>query len=371
MSATVRHDDQRATGDAARAAARGRRSTATVGTCAAGADAVGMARNGNGNGDEAARQHHPLLELLESDCRNRLARIAGSNPTTLTVLWGPQADLVEAAATTLGRFWVPQRDRDVDLAVLAPEGRWDMAQLRESVLGACRVMPLQRRVVVVLAVTDLDRAGYDLLLKTVEEPPEGTVFVFTTTSMSALPRTIAGRSGHDVGIRAVGGDARRQVLARQGWREQDAARAVALNVPASWIAVLSSSPELLEQFDTLERIIDSAGTPARRAGAAVAALEELTRGGADVFGTGDRGQRAARRSAVEWVLQQMGHRVRTDLANNGDPYDAEQRLRTLSRARDQLAGNASLPLVLAVLLGASDYHDLTAPKATPWPVAST
>lgn len=51
----------------------------------------------------------------------------------------------------------------------------------------------QRRVVILDEAHAMSKAGFEALLKTLEEPPDGVVFVLVTTELSKIPATIASR----------------------------------------------------------------------------------------------------------------------------------------------------------------------------------
>jgi hypothetical protein len=291
-----------------------------------------------------------LLDLLDPTSRAQLATMARSTPPGLVLLWGPQADLVEAVATTLGGFWVPKAHRAIDLVVAVPDGRWTVAQVREQVLTAARVAPLQRRVIVVNAVGALDRIAFDMLLKTIEEPYPGTTFVFTCDNPMSLPRTFAGRVGAEVAVRALQGDARLALLVSNGWQQGVAERAVAAGVPAIWYAAINGKEELLEPFERLGAILAEQATPARRASHLVAIIDQLAKHGAGIFGSGDSAERAARRSVVTWLIARVQQQLNEALRSGADVSAVEAGMQAVGRAREQLSGNASLALVLTLLL---------------------
>jgi hypothetical protein len=290
----------------------------------------------------------PLLRLLDPTSRAAMAELART-PVQLAVLWGAQPDLVEAAAVVLGGFWVPRQHRDVDLVVAMADGRWTLEQLREQVLSATRVAPMQRRVIVLCGIDGLDRAGFDLLLKTLEEPVAGMHFLLTCSNPARLPNTIAGRVGTTVAVRAVHGDTRRDMLVESGWQPQNASTAVKLAVPARWLSLVGEKPELLDTFGEILQIgVRSEGTPARRAAILVSAMESLAVAGAAAFGSGEAGTRAARRALVEWLFEHMAGTAQA--LSWEDSTAAGARLTALAAARKQLSTNASLPLVLTALL---------------------
>jgi hypothetical protein len=295
-----------------------------------------------------------MLGLLEQQSRSELASLAAVVPPHLSVLHGEQPDLLEACAATLGSHWVPRANRQLDLVVVEPDGRWSVDQIRETVLVAARVAPLSRRVLVLCSVDSMTRDGFDMLLKTIEQPPPSTVFVLTVSDVNRLPQTVRGRISAMVQVRGVYGTARKDFLVKHGWGPEAAEEAVRLSLPARWLGPIGQDPALLQAFSSMQqKLITREGT-SRRAADLVESVEHLVERGAELFGSGDSSARAARRSVVEWVLMKVENDVRTRLQDDFSTIRAESKLRSIEAARVQLAGNAALPLVLNVLLRSQD-----------------
>ncbi len=72
----------------------------------------------------------------------------------------------------------------------------DVKALRESV--QYEPMHSRYRVIIIDEVHQLSRDAFNALLKTLEEPPSRTVFIFATTEFHKVPRTIASRCQHFV-----------------------------------------------------------------------------------------------------------------------------------------------------------------------------
>ena len=88
-------------------------------------------------------------------------------------------------------------DRSVDVLEIdgaSNRGIEEIRNLREGV----RYRPIHTRykVIIIDEVHMLTREAFNALLKTLEEPPEGTVFIFATTEFHKVPATIISRCQH-------------------------------------------------------------------------------------------------------------------------------------------------------------------------------
>ncbi|MGQ9801027.1 MAG: DNA polymerase III subunit gamma/tau [Candidatus Saccharicenans sp.] len=77
----------------------------------------------------------------------------------------------------------------------------DVKALRDSI--QYEPMHSRYRVIIIDEVHQLSRDAFNALLKTLEEPPTRTVFIFATTEFHKVPRTIASRCQHFVFKRLV------------------------------------------------------------------------------------------------------------------------------------------------------------------------
>lgn len=78
----------------------------------------------------------------------------------------------------------------------------DVKALRESI--QYEPMHSRYRVIIIDEVHQLSRDAFNALLKTLEEPPTRTIFIFATTEFHKVPRTIASRCQHFVFRRLAG-----------------------------------------------------------------------------------------------------------------------------------------------------------------------
>ena len=70
----------------------------------------------------------------------------------------------------------------------------DIRQLRESV--KYKAMHSRTKVIYIDEVHQITKDGFNALLKTLEEPPPSTIFIFATTEASRVPATIVSRCQH-------------------------------------------------------------------------------------------------------------------------------------------------------------------------------
>jgi DNA polymerase-3 subunit delta' len=251
------------------------------------------------------------LSFLDAQAKAELNALARSTPPAVLLLTASQHDLVLAVASTLGKVWVAEPlARDHDLHVAVPEGRWDIEQLRSLVLRPLQTVPIDRRVMIVDRVDELDDTSVDHLLKVLEEPTASTTFILLTSDLSALKATIRGRVGASVVLRPAPLEQRVNALVEGGVAQVDARRAVEASGDLVSLAPFLAANQAL--LDAAERVRALQGavtsTPATAASNAAAEFDVLAGEYAKGFGSGERAVRAARRALVEsWV-----GRVRAD-----------------------------------------------------------
>ena len=180
----------------------------------------------------------------------------------------------------------------------------------------------------VLILTELHLVGpaAPALLKTIEEPPEGTVFVLTAESISPEMVTIASRCVRvDLGARAV--DEPEAEVWRRAWREVPAR----LDGTGTTVALLAA--ELLEGCE--------------------AALEPLRRRQADELGAAaaraqELGERAAGLKDVEDRHRRQQRRIRTDELRAGLAAMEEKYRDRMAAARSDAEVRAAAAAVTAI-----------------------
>ena len=160
----------------------------------------------------------------------------------------------------------------------------------------------RRRVVIVDEADALVPAAQNALLKTLEEPPSGSVFMLVTTRPDALLATVRSRCPQ-LRFRPLGPDDVAAVLVRRG-RSEAEARSVAATADGSvGRALAAKAEELVEARDVAARVLAHAAAstdPRRRIEGAKELLGKTGAGGA-----GDREQLAAHLRAMASLLRDV------------------------------------------------------------------
>ena len=134
--------------------------------------------------------------LLAAPSSVKVLRDLIANPPlgSLLVVQAP-GDLGIRASTELAINLTPLPYQGIDIRIARLENeRWSLADLEQQVISPSQLTPAHRCIVVVEDADLMDRAAADRLLKVVEEPPNGCLFIFSTTDASRLPVTIRSRA---------------------------------------------------------------------------------------------------------------------------------------------------------------------------------
>ena len=134
--------------------------------------------------------------LLAAPSSVKVLRDLIANPPlgSLLVVQAP-GDLGIRASTELAINLTPLPYQGIDIRIARLENeRWSLADLEQQVIAPSQLTPAHRCIVVVEDADLMDRAAADRLLKVVEEPPNGCLFIFSTTDASRLPVTIRSRA---------------------------------------------------------------------------------------------------------------------------------------------------------------------------------
>ena len=155
------------------------------------------------------------------------------------------------------------RDLHVDVIGLTPDdsGTIKVEPVREA-LRACGLRPFEgvRRVVAVRDADALTEQAQNAFLKSLEEPPDGTMFVFTSPAPDALLRTVRSRLMRLAFGRLTTDDLVR-VLTRDHGRPAEAARRAALLADGSASAALAlGSADLADSRARAARLLGAATT---------------------------------------------------------------------------------------------------------------
>jgi hypothetical protein len=177
-----------------------------------------------------------LLDGPSTDRLTRLARTGAAGP--LVILQAPTTGLGLTAGRWLAACLVPDGDAAAhDVHVAEPGGaRWTVAELRDQVLAPAGLTPVHRTVVVVAQADAVDVQAAQMLLKTVEEPSAGALFVFVTRDLEAVLPTILGRAAAVIRLAPAGRDRQIGALAEAGTDPGDAGR---------WYDLCGGDPVLL------------------------------------------------------------------------------------------------------------------------------
>lgn len=227
--------------------------------------------------------------------------------------------------------------RMVDGRIVEPEaGAWRVEEIDSLIIAPAQLAPSVCNVIVVKSADAMTQAGIDRLLKTIEEPAARTSFCFLVRDRGELGSTVLGRAG--------------TVLVAQSsdsWTSQQlATRGVPASLLEQYGPSWGSSLGLLVSLESAEAVCallagcDTWRSPAPRA--EVAALVEVL----DGLGKDPVSKRRGRMLCGA-LLAAMGRSVRASLrSGESTPGVALVRLASLEAARENLAYNGSLPLVL-------------------------
>ena len=165
------------------------------------------------------------------------------------------------------------RGQHVDVLALAPDdtGKIKIDEVRE-VIADCEYRPFEgkRRVVLIRDADALLEAAQNALLKSLEEPPPGTIFVLTSAAPDALLRTVRSRTIRLLFGRLTIAEVER-VLVRDHGREPAEARWLAgLADGSPGVALAIGSDELTATRAAAEQLLRAAAAPDLAARLAVA-----------------------------------------------------------------------------------------------------
>jgi DNA polymerase-3 subunit delta' len=177
------------------------------------------------------------------------------------------------------------RGLHVDVIGLEPDdtGKIKVEPVRDT-LKSCGFRPFEglRRVIAVRDADALNEQAQNAFLKSLEEPPDGTMFVLTSAAPDALLRTVRSRLMR-LAFGRLTTEELVQVLVRDHGRPAETARRTALLADGSVSAVLAlGSTDLAESRAKAVQLLAAATTPdlAARLGiarAVIGAKPELTR----------------------------------------------------------------------------------------------
>lgn len=291
--------------------------------------------------------------LLAAPSSVKALRDLISNPPlgSLLVVQAP-GDLGIRASTELAINLTPLPYQGIDIRIARLENeRWSLADLEQQVISPSQLTPAHRCIVVVEDADLMDRAAADRLLKVVEEPPNGCLFIFSTTDASRLPVTIRSRATRVLELDIASPAERVAALVAKGVEKPRAVLCVERCGDMWDLTLLSSrdneSFEASAVFDT-SVFQENAFTPGAEVTAALEKVGQL--------GTSKKNEvvaRAATRRACNRLLdvfaKQLQDALRTTDLKGADFKVIEKLSYGLDEARDLLLRYAKVSLVLTRL----------------------
>ncbi|RJL23981.1 hypothetical protein [Bailinhaonella thermotolerans] len=277
-----------------------------------------------------------------------------------------QPYLALLVARRLAQALVPARMRAHDLHQAVPEtGRWTVADVEERIARPAGLRPAGERQVILVADADQMSAGTaDRLLKPLEEPGHGTVFVLACRDADGLADTIRSRAMRHLRVPELDPERLAAVLGGRGVPAGPAAAAFLARTPFVPHVLGLPADQARPLCDRLAELAAPAAGPSFTAAEAVAAAASAA--AAALTGKGERhpDTKAALRELVAAHLSavEAAQVRRLVQAATADDLDAAERaLRQAARARLALHRHAPIAPALATL-----YTSLPAPSgATP------
>lgn len=218
-----------------------------------------------------------------------------------------------------------------DVLIIEPgeSGSIKIEQIRDAVeRSGYRPFEGRRRVVIIDEADRIIANAQDALLKTLEEPPNGTTFVLVTATPETLLPTIRSRCQRLRFGRLSPGDVARVLIESHGFSDEEAHAAAALSDGSIGAALEGASEAFAEARGAalqLLEIVAGDPSPSRRIQGAMG-LPGAGRGKADRDALGQSLR------ALATILRDLGM-----LSSGGDALanaDLDKRLRTLMRAFD-------------------------------------
>jgi DNA polymerase-3 subunit delta' len=295
--------------------------------------------------------HRPLLELLERAASRAtlppslvfagpdgvgkrrtataLAQVLNCERPVAAAAHAAGSEGIDACGTCAACTRIA-RGVHADILVIEPgdSGTIKVDQVREAIdRAAYRPFEGRRRVVIVEQADALMSEAQNALLKTLEEPPPGSVFVLITTRPDVLLPTVRSRCQR-LRFGPLGAADVAAVLMRDhGFTAADAKAAAAASGGSVGQALSEDTEDALAAREAAARLLQSAassGDPRRRLDGAKAL----------VGGSGDRDELSRRLLAMSSLLRDLGL-----LSTEGDVSalanaDLEPQLRALQRSYD-------------------------------------
>jgi|LakMenEpi03Aug12_release.lakeMendotaPanAssembly.Ray.scaffolds.fasta_scaffold11589_7 hypothetical protein len=276
-----------------------------------------------------------------------------SNPPlgSLLIVQGP-GDLSIRAATELAINLTPLPYQGIDVRIARLENeRWSLAELEQQVISPSQLTPAHRCVIVVEDADLMDRTAADRLLKVVEEPPNGCLFIFATTDVMRMPVTLRSRATRVLELDIASPAERVSALVEKGVEKSRAALCVE-RCGDMWDLTLLASRD--DESFAASAVFDTSVVQDKAFTAAAEVALALEKVG--LLGTSKKNEvaaRAATRRACTRLLdvfaKQLQDALRTTDTNGLDLVSIQKLSYGLDEARDLLLRYAKVSLVLTRL----------------------
>ena len=185
--------------------------------------------------------------------RKILASAVSEPPSGSLFVFIASGDVAFEAACAYTDAVVPALHRSSDVTIALPSGdRWSKADADDKIYAPSLRASVSTPFIVVKDAHLMEQPTYDSLLKTIEEPANGCVFVLCTPEASLLPKTYLSRASWVLDIGPL--DEREAVtrLVKDGAEKTLATKAVALCGDLLSLASMASRDEaLLKSCDVL------------------------------------------------------------------------------------------------------------------------
>jgi hypothetical protein len=166
---------------------------------------------------------------ISKSSRKILASAVSEPPSGSLFVFVASGDIAFETACAYTEAVVPVAHRSSEVTIAVPSGdRWSKGDVEDRIHAPSLRATLSTPFVVVKDAHLMEQPTYDSLLKTIEEPANGCVFVLCTPDTSLLPKTYLSRASWVLDIGPL--DEREAVarLVKEGAEKASATKAVSL-----------------------------------------------------------------------------------------------------------------------------------------------
>ena len=315
------------------------------------------------------------LGLDESDALS-LEQLSGTSLAgTATLLVGSDMGAVFAAAARLAESQLhASGDLDVHHAIASGD-KWTLDDIDDRIIKPASLRAFERNLIVVADADRMSSAGFDHLLKTVEEPAGTSHFLLCASSVDMLPATLRGRCSTILTLRPAPAHQRLGLLTEAGASDEFAAELARLSPDNLRLALAAAArPDVIDDLRTYASTPVDTQTPTATADRVLAAIICLT----EAMAAAGKAKPARRSSAPtakaslrpKWdtltpaqrpdarrLLAALLRRWTTEVIRGAAAVEsisglsaAQRKLEAIADARTELATNAPAATVLPALL---------------------